>query len=287
MLTDKYMTVKVTHAAPKASKVNRRASDAIANDVVNHGGSGSAQDIGKGVLNLYSPGSIRSVVTHFHSFNTYHEAVTCEYLGGRGSPKLLSIHKHKDHSNRYYESYLAWTQARDQWLREYVNEVNDARARLGEYFDENDYPHPDQIAERWQFSCIYMPIPDPSGFEMGQFIESERQELENKLQAAVDRAASKATAEYRERLQTALDHAANQLRNGKRLHGSLLTNLQDIADADLNATGNQELNIAVQEIKQAENDVGTALRTREQADRDIAAADLERINKKLAGLPSE
>ncbi len=285
-LEDRYLLTVIKHRAPKARRTNRRASEAIADDVRQNGGKAAeAKDIGAGIINLYSADSLRSVVTHYHSFNTYHEAVTCEYIGGRGAPKLISIRKQSEHSERFFESYVAWVQARDQWIANYADEVKKARRRLGDYFDERDYPHPEQIAEYWEFSNQYMPIANAEAFELGSFSEEQRNTLEAQLNRAVNKAAREATSEYRKRLQECLGHVANQLRHGKRLHTSLLTNLQNLADADLNAEGREDIAKAVDTIKQTEPAIERALVTRDDSDKDKAAAKIEKVASKLAGLP--
>ena len=282
-LSDRYMLTVVTNKSPKATRSDRKATQAIAEDVAAHGGKGG--DVGRGIIELYSKGSINSVMTHYHAFNTYHQAVTCEYIGGRGAPRLLSVHRHKDHSDRFYNAKLAFEQAKSQWLKEYEIEVAKARERLGDYFNPADYPSMEAIAHCWDFSCKYMPIADPSAFELGAFSEEQAKALEQQLNDAANRAASEATAEYRQRLKKALDKVASQLRDGKRLHGSLLTNLQALVRADLNVTDDPDIDSALNDAKLvAEPAIAQALADREDHSKNAAASEAEKISRKLSGL---
>lgn len=286
-ISDRYLLTVVSNKAPKASRTNVKARTAIADSVRKAGGQfADDRDIGRGVIELYSKGSINQVMTNYHSFNTYHQSVTCEYIGGRGAPRLLSIHKQKEHSDRFYSAKLAFEQSMAQWIKEYSDEVEKARARLGDYFDEADYPAPEAIKHFWQFTCQYMPIADPSAFELGQFSKEQSDALEAQLNDAVNRAAKSATQEYRDRLTKALSHTAGQLRNGKRLHGSLLTNLQTLINADLNVIQDNDLDTILTsvEVTKAQVDVGVALDSKNQVDKNMAADRIDSVNKKLAGL---
>lgn len=285
-IQDSYLLVTVTNKAPKSSRTNKQARHAIAKDVRKSGGHfADDSEIGKGVIELYSKGSINSVMTHYHAFNTYHQSVTCEYIGGRGAPRLLSILRQADHSERFHSALMAFEQAKQQWLQDYTREVDQARTRLGEYFDETDYPPASQVSDYWQFTCNYMPIAEPEAFELGAFTEDQRRNLQAELSAAVDRASNKATKEYRERLQGALAHVAKQLRDGKRLHGSLLTNLQTLSEADLNVAADPAIAEAVADIKtDVQPRVAQALADKEDSSKQHAARAADAISKKLAGL---
>lgn len=288
-LSDRYLLTSVSHKAPKARKTSVRGREAMAKDARNSGASFmDSRELGGAYVELYSPGSIKSVMTHFHAFNTYHQAVTCEYIGGRGAPRLLSVHKQTDHSDKFHEAVLAWQQAKQQWIAEYAEEREKARQRLGDYFEEADYPSPEAIADYWQFRCTYMPIADPTAFELGAFSEEQREILEKQLHAASERAAREATNEYRKRLKKALSHLSHQMRHGKRLHQSLLDNVLNLADSNLNVAGDPDLDAVAETIRQHEalKNYGNAAiaNPKEQAVRDHTAAMAEQINRKLAGL---
>jgi len=289
-ISDRYLLTVVSNKAPKASRTKREARSAIADSVRNAGGKFlDDRDIGRGVIELYSKGSINQVMTNYHSFNTYHQSVTCEYIGGRGAPRLLSIHKQKEHSDRFYSAKLAFEQAMQEWVKQYADEVEKARARLGDYFDQADYPDAATIHAYWQFTCQYMPIADPSAFELGAFSKEQSDALEAQLNAAVSRAAQSATQEYRDRLTKALAHTAKQLRDGKRLHGSLLTNLQTLIQADLNVIQDKGLAdiLGSDDVQSAQDKVAIALRSKEQVHKDVAANEVDAVHRKLAGLFGE
>jgi translation initiation factor 2B subunit (eIF-2B alpha/beta/delta family) len=162
--------------------------------------------------------------------------------------------------------------------------IEKMQVTYGEYFDISDYPPTDRIADHFQFEVQYMPVADPTAFELGQFAEDQRKELTDQLNRAVARAADKATREYVKRLREQLQHVSGQLRHGKRLHGSLLSNLTDLLDANLNVTDSPELADVLANSKDAVNSVATALESKESIDKDIAARRAEEIDRKLAGI---
>jgi plasmid stabilization system protein ParE len=283
-LTDRFLLATISFAAPKASRTISTGS-AIANDVRKTGSiSATDREIGYDVLKLYSKGSMNQVMTHYHALNTYHQAVTCEYIGGRGAPRLLSIQKQKEHSDKFYAAKLAFEQAKITWLKDYADEIEKAKDRLGDYFVPADYPSPDVIGSSWAFTCQYMPIADPSAFQLGAFSEEQAKDLQKQLTAAVEKAAADATEGYCEKLRDAFKKAADQLRNGKRLHGSLLTNLQRLTNADLNVTEHAQLAAVLGEAEKVEKAIETALVSREDIDKNIAADKADSMHRKLAGI---
>lgn len=284
-IQDRYMLSILTAKAPKASRSDKKARAAIVKDMVAKGADPAlAEKIAKGVIDLYPTGEINSVMTHYHSFNAYHGAVTVEYLGGKGAPRLLSIHKQREHSDRFYNAKLAFEQAKQSFVSRYADMIEKMQVTYGEYFDISDYPPTDRIADHFQFEVQYMPVADPTAFELGQFAEDQRKELTDQLNRAVARAADKATREYVKRLREQLQHVSGQLRHGKRLHGSLLSNLTDLLDANLNVTDSPELAEVLANSKDAVNSVATALESKESIDKDIAARRAEEIDRKLAGI---
>jgi plasmid stabilization system protein ParE len=131
-----------------------------------------------------------------------------------------------------------------------------------------------------------MPIADPSAFELGAFTEEQSEELEEQLSKATARAAENATREYRDRLRDSVQHLASKLRGGKgtRLHGSLLTNLEELLDADLNVTADPDLQQVIEDAKASTSQIERAVRTREDCYKNQAASTAEAIDKKLAAL---
>jgi hypothetical protein len=279
------MLATLTQKAPKASRSDKRAKAAIVDDMVAKGADReTAENIAKGIIDLYPTGAINSVMTNYHSFNAYHGAVTVEYLGGKGAPRLLSIHKQQEHSDRFHTAKLAFEQAKASFVGRYESMVEEMRLKWGQYFDPSDYPAPGAIANHFRMEMQYMPIADPTAFELGQFAEDQRQDLERQMSKAMERAAEKATKQYIARLREQLGHVSDQLRHGKRLHGTLLTNLQDLLGAELNVTAKPELDAVLTGTNDAANSVAAALESKEQIDRDTAAQKIESIDRKLAGI---
>jgi len=70
------------------------------------------------------------------------------------------------------------------------------------------------------------------------------------------------------------------------LHGSLLTNLQTLINADLNVIQDNDLDTILTsvEVTKAQVDVGVALDSKNQVDKNMAADRIDSVNKKLAGL---
>ena len=154
------------------------------------------------------------------------------------------------------------------------------------YFNATDYPAVADIADSFVFDVQYMPLADPSAFELGAYTEQQRKQLQSNLTDATEKAAADATREYRDRLRKALKHAAEKMRGGKgtRLHGSVLTNLQELIDAGLNVSADPELQEIVDNIAPATAAIERAVNSRDSFDKHEAASQAEKIDRKLAGI---
>jgi hypothetical protein len=285
-LINRYLLARVTHKCPKATRTSRTAQKLIAEDARDSGAKfAEDKEVGRGIVELYEPGSLRYVNNPFHGFYTYHDRVTSEYIGK--GPKLLSIQEQPRHAERFYSAKLEFQRRADEWCKDYAAAREKNARRLGKYFRESDYPSPEVIHSYWQFDCSYQPIGDPASFELGAYMEEQRKALQAQLKAASDRAAKKATETYRQDLIQALDTLAQKMRGGKgtRLSDSLLLNLQELVRADLNASDSPELTAALADIDAVSQTGKIALSDKKnQHARDRAALTAESMAAKLKGL---
>jgi len=286
-LQDRYLLVSLNSRQPAVTKKSDKAKAAAVKDMLTKGVDAvTADKIAKAQIELWPNKEISDVMTPYHSFNTYHRRVTIDYLPGKGMPKLLSIHKQQEHSDKFYALKLAHEQCKADFIGRYSKIMESIESHCGEYFDPANYPSKDAVANAFEFSVQYMPLADPSAFELGAFTVEQSTELKKQLNATVQKAADNATREYRDRLRDSVQHIASKLRGGKgtRLHGSLLTNLEELLDADLNVSADPELQTVIDSVKLDTSTIKRAIRTRCDSDKGIAANKAEAIDRKLAAL---
>ncbi len=284
-LSDSFMLVQLTAKQPKVTAKSEKARQAAINKMVRDGMSPEvAQRAAKAQIDLWPDGELRDVMRPKHSFDTYHRRVTIPYLrGGKGMPMLLSVKKHEQHSQRYFESRLAFQQGMAQFVSRYADTYERLQLEFGDWFEPDNYPHPDRVADSFGFKVTYLPVADPAAFELGAFTEEQADQLEKQLQREVDRAANQATREYRDRISDALSNLSAKLSGGKgtRLHGALVDNLKEILTAELNVAGNAALDQLIAESDAAVKAIERAVETREDVDKNAAADKANELNQKL------
>ena len=185
-----------------------------------------------------------------------------KYLIDPKSPEWKAICRARDFGRKIHYAYtLPWTdnqqllnaEALDGYM-EYMEQakqlfesaVNDFIAVYNELvlqanrnlsgndyslWQESDYPSEAEIRSYFSMTVNVRPITDGSQFKaMEEIIGSEMAEkMEEQLKEQQTEQWNEATREVWKRLYKALEHTAHQLSYGKRIHDSVIDNLQELA----------------------------------------------------------
>jgi len=81
-------------------------------------------------------------------------------------PRLLSTEQYFKFHPEMTEWQNEFYKLVDDFDRAYPFELAQAQVRLGDLFDPSDYPHPDQIRDKFRFHISYMPVPDAGDFRV-------------------------------------------------------------------------------------------------------------------------
>jgi hypothetical protein len=293
-VAEKFVLVKLEAAFPPATRKSEKAREAIVQDMIASGVDRETADkMAHSYVDLFPDGELKAIKTPFYSFNTYLDRVSIRWLGGKGAPKLVSVHMLDKIEAKFAEAQLVMLPLIEQFKADYGRTLDNLEQRTSTYFDRLDYPTVEELDRRFKFNLSFSPIGDPRQFDLGVVSESQKQRMLD----AMNEAADGATKAYAKSIHQALvgdsknPGLIKQLLGGKhggkfvRLADNNVKNLLEMVEADLNASGSSELASALSEVKHAAELAATAaVHKSDNAIRTNAANAASRAANKLAGL---
>jgi len=288
-VAETHVLVKLEASFPPASKQSEKAKAAIVADMVAQGADReTAEAMAKGSGDLFPDGELKDIKSPYYSFNTFLERVSIRWLGGKGAPRLVSVHMLDKIEQRFTEAQLVMLPLIEAFKRDYVKTLDALENRTGHYFARSDYPTAEEIDRKFRFDLTFTPIGDPRQFDMGAVSETHKR----RMVEALNEQAQAVTKEYAESIRSALQQLSAQLIGGKGADGkyirfseSNVSNLLELVEANLNASGDQQLAEALTDVKRAAELAANAARYKDdKAVRTSAANAASSAANKLAGL---
>jgi hypothetical protein len=290
-VADKYVLVSLESKFPPATKQSAKAKAAMVADMVAKGATPEqAEKQAHGHLGLFPDGELKDIKTPFYAFDTYLRRVTIRWLGGNGAARLLSIKKLDALESKFNESQLKVLPLWEAFKASYPAKLAQLEAGGGDYFDITAYPSVDMLDRYFKFELTVQPIADPDAFTMGGLTEKQAADMKQRLADAMTQAAADASREYAKKLVEQLDKISRgmvaQKVDGKhtRYSPASLRNLQDLIEADLNISQDQNMAAALTDVKRAATDAENAIKSKRESDKYAAASSASQAAKKLAGL---
>lgn len=155
---------------------------------------------------------------------------------------------------------------------------------LGNMFNRNDYPHPNDIEHRFRFNVNYMPVPSSGDFRV-DIGNDAQEELRKKLSALADERVEYAMRDIKSRLLEHLKRMSDRLTidyiqgeaKPRVFHDSLLDGAHDLCEMvqSLNVTNDAQLSDARKallkaignvDVKDLRKDVGARTEVKTQVD---------------------
>ena len=168
--------------------------------------------------------------------------------------RLLPVKMYNEYTqtiNNYQEMLV---NARNALITNYDQHIVAARKLLGSLFNQDDYPPPQELAERITMEYSFMQIPDAQHLVLDMARE-EQEILSQRLQKDMELSLHRAVQDIYGRVRTATANLAERLDsdeegNPKRFYQKRLTDLQNIVEAipKLNLTNDQTLAQVHQEL---------------------------------------
>ena len=219
----------------------------------------------------------------------YEHTLSWEDWGAR----ILPAAAYFDYMNEQRGFKTAFDAAADQFERNYVQYVSDAKAALNGMFDPNDYPDVYDIRARFDFETIVSPLPDSDDFRVS-LNASEVQRIQADIESRTRNILHDATDECWKRLYKSVEHMTERLSDAdNRFHDTLVGNLRDLVDLlpKLNIADDPQLERMRQDVatKLCRNDP-SVLRPNskdfDKAAREQQADDAEQILDAMSGYVS-
>ena len=160
---------------------------------------------------------------------TYHYEVTMPWSdsGLRLLTTPLYFDYQKEMTGREQEFY----RLRDVAISDWDNMINRARIKLGDLFNAEDYPHQDEIADKYRFSIRYTPVPEVGDWRVdvgNEAVRSLQDSYAEHYQSNLNQAYKNVwdrTYKVLSDMSTKLDGSSKQI-----FRDTLVTNVRDMID---------------------------------------------------------
>jgi len=142
----------------------------------------------------------------------------------------------------------------DTALNDYPNMILRAKHKLGDLFNEHDYPDVDDLRNKYRFSVKFSPVPDVGDWRVDIGNEA-RQTLQESYQQAYQQNLDQAYKDVWERTHDALSNMSAKLAGNQKqiFRDTLVTNVKEMIDLldKFNITGDAKMKQAKTKIQNA------------------------------------
>lgn len=164
--------------------------------------------------------------------------------------RLLTTAKFMEFNQRIQEFEDEFNGLVDDFVTTYPTLITAQAMALGDMFNRNEYPTPDDIKHRFNLRVNYMPVPTSGDFRVDVGNDAQA-ELQNKLAKLADERIEHAMGDIKTRLKDHLERMSDRLTvdyighkaEPRRFHASLLDTAHELCSLvkDLNITGDKDL----------------------------------------------
>ena len=216
----------------------------------------ASSDAGLFRKNLMAGTSLRKEIADYAAIcRSWHISRTLPWSdkGARLLPTSMFFdYKQEANARRdYFNSKVA------KFIEEYPNLMLAAERSLGDLFNPNDYPSPEEVASKFGFRLVFSPVPESNDFRI-DVGNSELAELRAQYDAAYESRVQEAMQTAWGKLHGALLAMSDKLtepdgEKAKIFHSTFVSNAQDLCSllTHLNITGDPQLEMARRDLERA------------------------------------
>ena len=171
-----------------------------------------------------------------------------------GNDRLLPISMHVKYKTRMDELSEDFMAERVKFLDNYVAYKTEAKTRLGDLYNEGDYPDVDEIGERIAIHSGFTTVPDAEHF-MADMANDEQERLRKEVGQEIEGRMRAANSDLYARLQEGIEGICERMIPGEdgkpvAIRETALTNLQALLETveELNLMDSSLIKTAVSEI---------------------------------------
>lgn len=275
-IKNKALLVNLTIKSPSFTKKDKEATEQVARD------NNAQESAGNYNKRLIGKDFTKDLTSLNSEIRKYFYKMTSPWSDE--GPRILSTKIYTDFVQKMQEFQAEQARLVDNLIREYNLILDEARTRLGNLFNSDEYKSEDEIREAFSVNVEFMPIPDSKDWRL-DLTEFEVEALKKDTESKVKDAATRATRDAWDRLYKAVSHLADRLKADGKFFESNFQNVYDVIDVlpALNITGDPKLTEMEQTVREAIRGYN-ADRVRESADvKKDAAAKVDEVLARMAG----
>jgi len=194
--------------------------------------------------------------------------------------RIISSKNYMDFTSAFRSKKADFDSAKEKFLAEYPRLKEEARAKLGDLFNENDYPSATALEHTFSCEISFMPVPDVKDFRV-EILDSEKNAFEKRMKDVEKTAMD----DIWHRLHDVVSKAASRLAEADPIfRDSLIGNISDLCQLlpKLNVMDDPKLETMRQELeKVVANIVPENCRASSHARKD-AASNLAKLTDKMS-----
>lgn len=272
MLSNRALLVYLSISQWTGRKLDRRAGSAVEGKFTTQ----------KGVGNYHKkllPNSkhLAAIHTKAGQIRNYFYDQTLPWLSD--GARILSSQNYLEFVRKFNKMKSDYNRIVEEFLAEYPRLKVEAKVKLGELYDEFEYPSESRLRHAFECEINIMPMPEVGDFRT-EVLESEKQEFLKKM-AQIE---NNATKECFERLQEVVDKASKTLAKPNAIfRDSLIKNISSICELlpKINITDDANLEKARQEVETIASTISPAICREDNEQRQIAAKKLAEIADRM------
>jgi hypothetical protein len=246
------MLVEVGLSVWTANKLDKNATNKVLTD--NDAGRGAAQ-VRKNLM--AGTGLRKEIADYAANVRTWYIGQTLPWMD-RGA-RLLAGSLFMDFNSALKAKQDKFDKLKHEFINVYPQLVQVAQDYQGHLFNPNDYPHPEELYDKFAFRATFTPIPEASDFRL-DVAEEELAELKAQYEKTYDARFDDAMKDVWSRLHTVLTNMSAKLTDvtnpdgtvqDKRYHKTLVTNATELCSmlTHLNITNDSKLERARQDLE--------------------------------------
>lgn len=233
-----------------ANKLDKTATDIV---IIQNAAADKAAQVRK---NLMAGSSQRKDIADFAaSCRLWHSTRTLPWANS--GARMLPTSMFMDYKQELNARRAKFTTMVSQFLIDYPQLVQISRNYLGNLFDPNDYPHPDEVETKFAYRYSFSPLPESGHFVL-DVAHEEMQELRDQYEEQFNSRINDAMKDAWGRLHKTLTGMCEKLINAEgekktRWHDSFITNAQDLCAllTHLNVNNDADLESARRQLESA------------------------------------
>ena len=190
----------------------------------------SDSTMGSYVKHLFNPKGLRKINNIRNEISTSMARVGIPWRDGW---HLINVSSFEDFRTMCVAIRKHWDAAVNDWLENYDKHVEEAKERLGKMFDPNQYPPKDEIANLFEFTPHYNPVPHNEDLDRLVLTSADIKEIEsisNSVNEEVSRLARNGMVFVWNRVHNMLERVVNRIDENTRLNknNTMLSTLQEV-----------------------------------------------------------